>query len=56
MGGWLGVGAVDQETRAEEFKKNLQELGERFPDCPSDLAGRFLTVRSLVNPFLLTCW
>lgn len=44
VGGWFGV--VDEAAREEQFKKNLQELVERFPDCPSDLAGRFLTVRS----------
>ena len=45
VGGWFGAGAVDEEAKAEQFKKGVEELVERFPDCPADLAGRFLTVR-----------
>lgn len=44
VGGWFGVGAVDEAAKQELFKKNVQELVERFPDCSSDLARRFLTV------------
>jgi len=57
VGGWFtggggGGGAkVEEDTAAkeaakeEEFHRMVQELLRRFPECPTETATRFLTVR-----------
>jgi hypothetical protein len=48
-GGWFGGAVVDEAAKEEQFEKDVLELVERFPDCPSALAGRFLKVRDTVT-------